>query len=242
MKLTKTLHVFGDSFSTPNFCVQPCDSFWGLAGKYINADVIINYSQSGMSFEQILHMICNKTFNFKTDYFLIGIPPIARVSIVKKQKSHTQSTFDLQFAETVTSLDVINEIVQYDYADIFKGNRLFIANYNHAWLETKTCDLIFLLYNYLKQQNAKFMILNLTIPFYFDEHWPVSKNIMTKLKLIPECVLFNDTYFSTNKEDNIKPVDRNPNDPDCWFGHHGPEGNYNWFNKLLKNKIKELQW
>ena len=240
--MTKTLRVFGDSFSTPYFCVTPADSFWGLIGKHIEAKLIVNYSQTGMSFEQILHIICNETFNFQTDYFVIGVPPVARISTIQPGARHTYSIFDSTFKENKMNMDVISETNQHDFAEIFVESKMFIASHNQLWLETKTCDLIYLLYNYLKNQNAKFLILNLTIPFYYDPYWPVSKSIMQFLKTIPECILFDDTYFSTNKQSGIKPVDRDPNDLDCWFGHHGAEGNHNWFNKILKNKINGLKW
>ena len=36
--------------------------------------------------------------------------------------------------------------------------------------------------------------------------------------------------------------DRDPDDPDCWVGHHGPAGNLNWYQKVLHAKMKELGW
>ena len=59
MKKDSILYVFGDSFSTPGFCVEPKDSFWGLLAKDLRVDKIVNYSHEGFSLDQIIHILCN---------------------------------------------------------------------------------------------------------------------------------------------------------------------------------------
>jgi hypothetical protein len=53
--------------------------------------------------------------------------------------------------------------------------------------------------------------------------------------------LFDNTFYSVNKDDGIRPVDR-PGWPINYVGHHGAKGNANWYNKVVKIKMKELKW
>jgi len=240
----KKLHIFGDSYSTPNFCVKPEESFWGLIAKDLQADTIINYSHSGYSYSQIVHLLLNERHNFQEDYFVIGIPPLVRLSMFVENNVLTKQPakeFDKNFQETIRDVESTTGVIQFDYVDLFEQDKKFMAMVNHQWLEVEACNQIYLLHNYLSSRSAKFMILNLTIPFYFDEHWPVGKNIFTKVKNLKECVLFDNTFYSVNKDDGIRPVDR-PGWPINYVGHHGAKGNANWYNKVVKVKMKELKW
>ena len=240
----KKLHIFGDSYSTPNFCVKPEESFWGLMARNLQTDSIINYSHSGFSYSQIVHLLLNEQYNFQEDYFVIGIPPLVRLSMFVENNVLTKQPakeFDKNFQETTKNVESTTGVVQFDYIDLFEQDKKFMSMVNHQWLEVETCNQIYLLHNFLSNQNAKFLILNLTIPFYFDEHWPAGKTIFTKVKNLKECVLFDNTFYSVNKDDGIRPVDR-PGWPINYVGHHGAEGNANWYNKVVKPKMKELKW
>jgi hypothetical protein len=92
-----TLYVFGDSFTTPNFCVQPQDSYWGLLSKDLAVTSTINYSHSGFSFDQIIHLLCNESLNFENAYFFIGVPPIERLAVTDITKRWTKAEFDKNF-------------------------------------------------------------------------------------------------------------------------------------------------
>ena len=62
---------------------------------------------------------------------------------------------------------------------------------------------------------------------------------MNAVHKLPECIIFENTYYSVNYQDKIKPADF---DTYGWQGHHGAKGNLNWYNKTLLPKIKELGW
>ncbi len=237
-----SLYVFGDSFSTPGFCVEPKDSFWGATGKDLGVDKVVNYSHLGYSFDQIIHLLCNEQFDFRDSYFLIGIPPIERLAFFEDSvnlKKQPARTFDADFEQTSITTDCVNGLNQYEYIEIFDKEKKFLSKYNYQWTEIQTCDKILLLHGYLKYQQAKFIITNLFVPFRYDDQWPLSRSVMSQLKQLKECVLFDDTYYSVNAEDKIQSVDREPGN---YMGHHGAKGNANWYNKVIRPKMEELGW
>lgn len=231
------LYVFGDSFTTPNFCVVPCDSFWGLLAKDLKVDQIINYSHSGFSLDQIIHILVNETFD-NTAYFLVGIPPIERLAMYfeNSTKQWPAAVFDTNFNKTIQCADTVNQTQHYDFFEVFGKEKFFITNYSYHWQQQLVCDKIFLIYNTLKNLNLKFLIINLTEPMYYHSEVPAQK----KLNELSECILFDNTCHSVNQQDDIKPADWDQGTG--WYGHHGAEGNLNWYTKILKPKVIELGW
>ena len=243
--MTTNLIVIGDSYTTPHFCVNPKDSFWGLAAKDLQVDNIINYSHSGLAFDLILHILLNEKFDWDNSYFIIGVPPLARVGMFIDQtppKRHSAYMYNQNFEEWKIGCNSLTNCKWLDYAEAFSKNKYFLANYNHGWQEVLTLEKILLTHSFLKMHNAKFIIANLTAPILLQETWEVSEQIMKTCNKLPECILFKNTQHDINQADGIKPVDRDPDDPDCWFGHHGPAGNLNWYQKVLHAKMKELGW
>jgi hypothetical protein len=225
--------------------VSPEDSFWGLAAKDLKVDSIINYSHSGLAFDLILHILLNESFDWKNSYFIIGVPPIARVGMFIEQTPptrHSAQLFDKDFKSYKVGCNSLTNCQWVDYAEVFSKDKYFLANYNHSWQEVLTLEKILLVQSFFTMNNAKFIIANLTAPILLQETWEVSQQIMKKCNQLPECILFKNTQYDINQADGIKPVDRDPNDPDCWFGHHGPDGNLNWYKKVLNPKMKELKW
>jgi hypothetical protein len=243
--MNKTLVVIGDSYSTPNLCVEPKDSFWGLAARDLAVDNIVNYSHDGFAFDLILHILLNETFDWTNTYFIIGIPPIARVALFADnpvKQHHSAVMFDCDFNSWPVGCNSLTNCYWADYIETFSKEKHFLSKYDHSWQEVLTLEKVFLIHSFLKSTDTKFIIANLTAPMLLQEDWEVSKKIMQTCNQLPECILFKDTQFDVNRQDNIKPVDRDPNDPDCWFGHHGPVGNQNWYQKVLQVKMKQLGW
>lgn len=241
----KKLIVLGDSYTTPHFCVAPKDSFWGLLGKDLQVDQIINYSHNGLAFDLILHILLNESFDWENSYFFIGVPPVARVAMFLNNdpaERHDGIAFDKNFNSWPIGCNSLTNCHWQDFAETFGKDKYFLANYDHGWQEVLTLEKIYLTYTFLKSKNAKFLIANLTAPIYFAEDWEVAIKIMNVCNSLPECILFKNTQFDVNKNDNIKPVDRDPDDPDCWFGHHGPLGNKNWYHKIVLPSITALGW
>jgi hypothetical protein len=242
---SKILYVFGDSFSTPYFCVEPKDSFWGLAARDLDVDYIVNYSKNGMAFDVIIHLLLNEKFDWGNGYFIVGVPPLARMAFLDDRdppRRHQAKQFDKNFHCFDVGANSMTNLIWEDYFDIFGKEKFFVQNYNHEWIESKNLEKIYLLHNFLKNQADKFLIVNLTAPILYQPQWELGENIMHKCNDLKECILFKNTMHDVNKNDNIEPVDRASSDVDKWFGHHGPVGNKNWYKKILLNKMRELSW
>ena len=49
--------MFGDSYSTPDVCVSPQESFWGLTASALGVDTVVNCSRSKISFDSVCQML-----------------------------------------------------------------------------------------------------------------------------------------------------------------------------------------
>ena len=236
-----TLNVFGDSYATPNFCVLPSESFWGLAAKDLDVNRIINYSHPGFSLDHVIHILLNEKFNFEDDYFLIGIPPLARYVAYKDDSDFnwTATTFNTDFVPTHIPVNSLDNTLKFEFKQQFVNNKEELDRFCAEWLDVQSLEKIFLLHQYMTLNKAKFLILNLSVPIVYQDMWPAGKSVMTKVQNLSECVIFDNTYQSVNNNDNIKPADF---DQYGWQGHHGAAGNQNWYNKIVKNKMIELNW
>lgn len=236
------LNVFGDSYTTPNFCVAPADSFWGLIAQTLNVATIDNYSHPGFSLDHIVHIILNEDFNFEQDYFIVGIPPLIRYigyndkfDTVWHKNSYTPP-FDNPCKTTVESL---TNTQRFRFDEQFKNDKSGALRFSAEWNDVQCLEKIYLLHQYLMSKSAKFVMVNLSNPVHYQDLWPAGKTIMTKVSQLKECIIFDHTYYSVNYQDKIKPADF---DQHSWQGHHGAEGNKNWYTKILEPKIKELGW
>ena len=251
--------MFGDSYVTPNFMVAPIDSFWGLAAKDINVDTIVNYATPGFGPDHVLHTLLNETsFDFANDYFILGIPPLARYLMFDDgdERSYDGTIIDTDFKTTKFTIRCLENTFCYRLAhesinpstgrfdfDSKKSrtdHKSLIRYHNFEWVQIQALEKIFLLHQYLRSKDAKFMILNLSQPFLIQDLWPAGCEIIKKVKTLSECVVFETTYYSVNVDDNIKPADYSAGEG--WSGHHGPEGNANYYHKVVKPKMIELGW
>lgn len=241
------LYVFGDSFSTPNYCVVPADSFWGLSATELNVNEIINLSWPGNGLENIVHTLLNEKFDFETDYFLIGIPPLMRNSIYTSVPgiaigvdNRVLHKFDKAFTLIDNPLcKSLEHVGNWEFTETFSNDREYITYFRTEWRDVLSLEKIYLLDSWLRTKNAKFMIVNLTVPIYYQESWPAGEVIMKKVNALDTCILFENTFQSLNLADNIKPADYTEYG---WMGHHGSAGNNNWYTKVIKPKMQELNW
>ena len=241
MLRNSTLNVIGDSYATPHVCVTPAESFWGLAAKDLGVEKIVNYSDEGFSLDHMIHILLNENFNFEDDYFLIGIPPLTRYVAYKDDSDNkwTATTFDTEFVPAYIPVNSLDNTLKFQFEQHFLNNKKELDRFCAEWLDVQSLEKIFLLHQYMTLNKAKFLILNLSVPIIYQDMWPAGKGIMIKVRDLDECVIFDDTYQSVNFNDNIKPADF---DRYKWMGHHGPAGNLNWYNKIVKNKMIELNW
>ena len=235
------LNVFGDSFSTPDVCVEPNKSFWGLAAKDLGVTKIMNYSHTRFSLDHVVHILLNENFDFINDYFLIGIPTLARY-IEYHDESNSKwlaKKFNSEFVSDLIPVNSLNNTSRATFEQHFSNNKKQISGFSVEWVDVQSLEKIFLLHQYLTLHNAKFLILNLTRPIVYQDMWPTGQGIMQKVTKLKECVIFDNTFQSVNFVDQIKPADF---DKYGWVGHHGPEGNTNWYHKVVKPKMIELNW
>ena len=94
------LWVIGDSFTTPEVCVAPQDSFWGLLGTQAQIPIINNCSRTGNSFDSVCQILVGmqQEYNWQKDLFIIGVPPLKRITVFDDHKNtdYTAKTFDTQ--------------------------------------------------------------------------------------------------------------------------------------------------
>jgi hypothetical protein len=240
----KILYVFGDSYSTTEY-VDPKDSFWGLAAKDLAIDTIYNFSFSGNCLDNIIHVLLNEEYDFDNGYFLIGIPPLIRYSIWNHLNDNNPQfnkpviRFDKDFNNSKQFFTSMQNVGSMQFAASFNNDKEFVSYFSSQWSDVLNLEKIYLLDNYLKTKNCKFIIVNLSWCIGYHESWPSVKKIMASAKALSSCILFNDSFHDINLRDKIKPVDFSQFGDN---GHYGNDGNTNWYNKVIKPKMQELKW
>jgi hypothetical protein len=229
------LWVFGDSFTTPNFCVDPKDSFWGLTAAAIGANTIVNCSWPGNCLTSICHMLIGMQdqYDWENDFFIIGIPPLVRLTVFDNFKdtrhNATHINADTWQSESV-QIDCHTGLVT---MPMHKVPDLVIYE-DRSWTEVQALNTLFLISTWLESKNAKYIVANLTREFDKNSIWGPSTFVLPYALANSKYILYNDTYYSTNL--NIhKPADF---DQFEWQGHHGPAGNGHYFDVSVLPTLK----
>jgi hypothetical protein len=236
LKSYNKLWVFGDSFTTPNEYVDIPDSFWALTATKLAIPQVLNYSRPVNSFDTVSQMLVSeqKKFDWKKDLFLIGIPPLERITVFDNFKDTEFCAWDIDTVSwNFEKFDVSSHRGLICLQSLGHDEKLIIHN-DRSWTETQTLRDIFLLTKWLDSCNANYVILNL-IGREFDKNnvWGPSEFVLEYTKTHPRCVLFENTYHSINFNVN-PPVDY---DTYGWNGHHGVDGNRHFFEKSLWPKL-----
>jgi hypothetical protein len=227
--------VFGDSYTTPDVCVTPEDSFWGLTAQHFKIDAIKNCSRSVNSFDSVCHLLISMQdqFDWNIDLFLIGIPPLERITIFDNFKD--TAYFGHEIDTTTWTSNRFK--IPYHHGLIgmqnYSNDKELIIHSNRSWLETKTLQTIFLLTTWLDSKNANYLIVNLSKPMDKNNLWGPSEFVLPYCQNHKRCILFDDTYYSVNVNLN-EPVDFRQYG---WRGHHGPAGNAHFFETSIKDKL-----
>lgn len=236
------LNVLGDSFSTPDFLVPADQSFWGLMAQELGTGVV-NFSNHGFGLDHVLHILLSEEFDFEQDFFFVGIPPLTRymayddnAKVQWSARSYETMPSDQYCSREIKCLE---NTQRHTFEQRFVNDRTGAVRFNAEWNDVQNLEKIYLLCNYLKSNRAKFVVGNLTTPIHYQSLWPAGGPIMRKIRNSPECILFEDTYMSVNCNDGIKPADY---DKYGWHGHHGSAGNKNWYDKIIKPKMIQLDW
>jgi len=231
------LWVFGDSFTTTNYCVNPAESFWGLTAAEIDARGIINCSWPGNSFDSIMHMLVSMQddYNWTDDFLIIGIPPLERLTFFD---NHQDTRYNKHIIDTKSWQVESNQI------DCHRGlinlkldgiKNLSILE-DRAWTETQVLRSLFLITTWLDIKNCNYLVINLSKPLDADNKWDPSNFLLPYCVDHKKLIVFDNTYYSVNYNIN-KPADF---DRYGWMGHHGHAGNRCFFETSVVPKLKEL--
>lgn len=227
--------MFGDSYTTPNVCVDPAESFWGLLAKELNISTVINCSRPVNSFDSICQLIVGiqNQINWTNDLILLGIPPLERITVFDNYKDteYLAYKFDTKtWNKTRFDISCHRGLV---CLQNYGTDKQLILHSDRSWLETQTLRTVFFLTTWLDSINANYLILNLSKDLDKNNVWGPSEFVLQYCIGHPRCILFEKTYHGINIGVN------KPADSDEPWGHHGPAGNQYFFEKSLLPKIKE---
>ena len=231
------LYVFGDSYSTPGFCVDPKDSWWGLMAQDLQVGEVENYSWPGNNIDSISHLIVAGAGFMPEDYVIIGVPPIERFTVYD---SNGQPPKSHRFFGNLESMNQ-RPLLEHDGLRQVTTHQLgqgYVMSWNRGWQEAQVLRELFLLSRYIKGWTSRYLIVNLAEPFQPMTEWTTLNSIQRRFLADSHSILFDSTYFSANKG-IYRPVDF---DTHGWHGHHGAEGNRHWYESVLGPRIKQLGW
>jgi hypothetical protein len=231
----RRLWVFGDSHSTPNVCVKPKQSFWGLAAEFLAVNTVINCSRPKISFDSVCHMlICEQhQYKFDQDFFIIGLPPLERITIFDDHKNTelTANIFDTSsWTCDNSNVESHRGLINLQHKEL---DRLSVLISDRSWLETQILRQIFLLTQWLDQCKAHYVIVNLSKNLDINNRWGPSQYILDYCVGHQKCCVFDNSLYNVNL-DKHKPADFAQYG---WFGHHGQDGNKYFFETTVKNKL-----
>lgn len=231
------LFVFGDSYSTPGFCVEPRDSFWGLAARDLQATEVLNYSWCGNNLDSITHVIVNMINKFQADdRLLIGVPPLERVTYYSSEDKeyYCEHFFDNMSISRKELVPCHGNLTQ---VSVHQFGRDTVEHWNRGWAEAQALRTLITLATTLKHCSVEHIIVNLAEPFMGYTDWPVLQGLQYQADEW-DIHVFRNTYYSVNKDIN-KPVDF---DTHGWHGHHDAVGNGTWYYGLIKSWMQVAGW
>ena len=218
-------------------CVDPSDSFWGLSATALGIARIINCSRAVNSFTAVQQLLIGMRnhIDWQHDLVFVGVPPLERITVFDDHKntqylahkidtrSWYSKTFDVSCHRGLISLQN------------YGTDRQLILHSDRSWLETDVLRQLFLLTQWLDALAANYVILNLSKDFEQNNRWGPSDPVLDYGINHPRMILFEKTYHGINIGVN------KPADSDTPEGHHGPAGNYYFFDKSLYPKLKDCE-
>lgn len=237
LKKYRNLWIFGDSYSTPGYCVSPGDSFWMAVAQHLDVECVYNYSWPGNSLDSVIHMLLSDSdqYDWEQDFLLIGIPPLVRLTVVSKNDklSYHRRIFDLDSNEIEQQLILCHHGLENLH---FYNDPAAIRFEDPTWTEIQACRLIYLVNSWLDSHQANYLLINLSKDFQNDQP-ATGKFLLEKCLNHPRNILLGDTYYGINYGIN-KPTDYAEYG---WHGHHGAAGNQYYFENSLLPRLKRLE-
>lgn len=234
-KSFERLWVFGDSYTTPGVCVDPPDSFWGLAAQALNIDVIMNCSRPVNSWTSVQHLLIgmSEQITWQNDLIFIGVPPLERITVFDDYKDTRYSGLKIKTKDWVLEKFPISCHHGLECLQNYGTDKQLILHSDRSWLETDVMRQIFLLSSWLESVSANYLILNLSKDLDKNNRWGPSELLLDYCTQLRPSILFEKTYHGINIGVN------RPADSDGPEGHHGPAGNRYFFENSLLPKLKE---
>jgi hypothetical protein len=229
------LWVFGDSYTTPNLCVESKESFWGLTAAELKIPIIVNCSRPVNSWTSVQHILVgmSSSINWKNDLIFIGIPPLERITIFDDFKNTEYLGYTINTHDWSTETFDVKSHRGLISLQNYGSDKQLIIHSDRSWLETDVLRQVFLISQWLNHVSANYMILNLSKNFDENNVWGPSDFVLDYCKNLKNSILFCDTYHNINIGVN------KPADSDEPHGHHGAVGNAYFFMRSLLPKLKE---
>lgn len=234
-KKYRNLWVFGDSYTTPDVCVTPSNSFWMMTAQMLQVETVYNYSWPGNSLDSVVHVLISDSqqYDWNRDFFLIGIPPLVRLTVVSADttKSYHRSVYD----DAANKIDEQLILCHHGLENKpFYQDPIATRFEDPTWTEIQACRTIFLVNAWLDAQQADYFIINLSKD-YGTDHPATGTFLLERCMTHPHNVI-NNGYWGINYGVN-KPADFAQYG---WSGHHGAVGNDYFFQQVLSHKIQKL--
>ena len=221
------LYVIGDSYTTPDCCVQVNDSYWKKFGQFIQADTIVNHSHPGKCNQSMLRnamRFCLDNSDKKI-FVLVGLTTIYRLDYQDFSFENNDNTENGNMAELY-----IHNFEMHNNKSMGEYDKWFVDKWTYEHTFCNLTNSIIAHAYFFESKNVDYLIHNCSVPLNEDIYNPFLKSFCIELrnkKSIPN--LFTNTYYSLNKEKGIKPADF---EQYGWMGHHGEEGNQVYFEYL----------
>lgn len=211
--------------------MSPAESFWGLLAKELDILKVVNCSRPGNSFDSVCQLLIGmqKEYDWHNDLFLIGMPPLERITVFDDFKDTPYLGLELDTTSWLAQEIKIPAHHGLLCLQNYGGDRSLITFSDRAWTETQALRTIFFLTNWLDSKLANYLILNLSKDLDKQNIWGPSEFVLEHALQHPRCMLFENTYRGINLN-KIPPADF---DQYGWDGHHGPDGNRYFFENSL---------
>lgn len=234
----RNLWVFGDSYATPYECVEPCDSFWGLAAQALGVDSVKNCARRGVSFQAVCQLLVDQQhlYDWQRDFFIIGVPPVQRFLGSNADPDFEFAVLDFDPNSWQSTQRTINEHQGLKSYHGWELPKEVAVNRSTEMIEVNTLREIFFVTQWLESQQAKYVLVNLSCDLNRFNPSPAARFLLPYCINHPNCILFDRTYYGINLDVN-PPADF---DQYQWQGHHGAAGNRYFFDESLHPRIKEL--
>lgn len=225
------LWIFGDSYSTPDYCVPASNSWWKLSADAMNLDVE-NLSWYGYSWDSVVHcLMCVRGEIATTDKIIVGVPPLERLTYFSPD---TPPAIRVSYVDGVASESVNSSHNSLNEISLHQAGREAIERYNRSWAEATVLAQAIL----LTESFNNLLVVNLAEPFQGLTNLDLLKPVQLQALENSRIAVFENTYYSANLNLH-QPVDFETHG---WHGHHDEKGNSHWFETALLPKYKELNW